>query len=48
MRKAKLSVHGSDVKNVLRAFSLQVAAGDLEDLEEVSYFITGASDSYIA
>lgn len=36
MRKAKLSVHGADVKNVLRSFSIDVAADRLEDLEEVS------------
>ena len=36
MRKAKTSVHGADVKTVLRAFSIEVPASSLEDLEEVS------------
>jgi hypothetical protein len=36
MRKAKLSVHKTDVVAVCRAFSLEVPAGSLEDLAEVS------------
>ncbi|KAG0142113.1 hypothetical protein CROQUDRAFT_662988 [Cronartium quercuum f. sp. fusiforme G11] len=34
MRKAKLSVHTADVKNVLRQFSIEVPASSLEDLNE--------------
>jgi len=34
MRKAKLSVHTADVKQVLRQFSIEVAASSKEDLEE--------------
>ncbi|KAJ3224165.1 hypothetical protein HK099_000156 [Clydaea vesicula] len=33
LRKAKLSVHISDVKNVLKAFAIEIAACDLEDLD---------------
>ena len=39
MRKAKLSVHAADVKAVLRAFSIEVAASGLEDLEEVRFIL---------
>lgn len=35
MRKAKLSVHKGDVQSVLRAFSIEVPANSLADLEEV-------------
>jgi len=34
MRKAKVSVHSADVKQVLRAYSIDVAAKDKEDLKE--------------
>ncbi|KAF6764316.1 ADF-like domain-containing protein [Ephemerocybe angulata] len=34
MRKAKISVHTADVKNVLRVYSIEVAARDKEDLGE--------------
>ncbi|KAG8927921.1 hypothetical protein FRC03_008012 [Tulasnella sp. 419] len=34
MRKAKVSVHTADVKQVLSAYSVDVAARDLEDLDE--------------
>ncbi|TFK26588.1 actin depolymerizing protein [Coprinopsis marcescibilis] len=34
MRKAKVSVHTADVKNVLRVFSIEVAAREKEDLNE--------------
>jgi len=34
MRKAKISVHAADVKNVLRVYSIEVAAGKKEDLNE--------------
>ncbi|KAJ3388495.1 hypothetical protein HDU92_001454 [Lobulomyces angularis] len=33
MRKAKLSVHISDVKNVLKAFAVEIAASDMDDLD---------------
>lgn len=36
MRKAKLSVHKSDVQAVLRAFSIEVPANSLDELAEVS------------
>lgn len=35
MRKAKLSVHKSDVQAVLRAYSIEVAASSEDDLAEV-------------
>lgn len=35
MRKAKLSVHATDVKKVLAAYSIDVAASSQEDLAEV-------------
>ncbi|KAG7094938.1 hypothetical protein E1B28_005740 [Marasmius oreades] len=34
MRKAKISVHSADVKNVLRVFSIEVAAREKDDLNE--------------
>ncbi|GAA5899246.1 hypothetical protein JCM6882_009294 [Rhodosporidiobolus microsporus] len=34
MRKAKLSVHAADVKNVLRVYSIDVPASSLDDLAE--------------
>ncbi|TEB34165.1 actin depolymerizing protein [Coprinellus micaceus] len=34
MRKAKISVHTADVKNVLRVYSIEVAAREKEDLNE--------------
>ncbi|KAJ3019182.1 hypothetical protein HKX48_002316 [Thoreauomyces humboldtii] len=34
MRKAKLSVHISDVKNVLKAFAIEIAASSKEDIRE--------------
>jgi len=34
MRKAKISVHSADVKNVLRVFSIEVAAHEKSDLNE--------------
>ncbi|KAL0579346.1 hypothetical protein V5O48_002679 [Marasmius crinis-equi] len=34
MRKAKISVHAADVKNVLRVFSIEVAAREKDDLNE--------------
>jgi len=34
MRKAKISVHAADVKTVLRVYSIDVAAGKKEDLNE--------------
>lgn len=37
MRRAKVSVHSSDVKNVIRSYSIEVSAEDLDDLKEVSY-----------
>ncbi|KAK4700016.1 hypothetical protein P7C70_g6235, partial [Phenoliferia sp. Uapishka_3] len=37
MRKAKISVQSSDVKQVLRAYSIDVPASSLEDLDEVRY-----------
>ncbi|KAJ1826080.1 hypothetical protein LPJ56_002366, partial [Coemansia sp. RSA 2599] len=39
MRKAKLSVQKADVKNVLRAFSIEVAASDSSELEEESILL---------
>lgn len=36
MRKAKLSVHATDVKKVLAAYSIDVAASSPDDLAEVS------------
>jgi hypothetical protein len=34
MRKAKLSVHIADVKNVLKAFAIQVQASEVVELDE--------------
>ncbi|ORY49288.1 hypothetical protein BCR35DRAFT_310807 [Leucosporidium creatinivorum] len=34
MRKAKLSVHKSDVQSIIRAFSIEVPANSLDDLAE--------------
>lgn len=34
MRKAKISVHTADVKGVLRAYSIEVAARERDDLQE--------------
>jgi len=34
MRRAKISVHAADVKTVLRVYSIEVAAGKKEDLNE--------------
>ncbi|KAF9066805.1 ADF-like domain-containing protein [Rhodocollybia butyracea] len=34
MRKAKISVHSADVKNVLRVYSIEVAAKEKDDLKE--------------
>ncbi|KAF9568690.1 ADF-like domain-containing protein [Agrocybe pediades] len=34
MRKAKISVHSADVKNVLRVYSIEVAAREKDDLNE--------------
>jgi len=34
MRKAKISVHTADVKNVLRVYSIEVPAREKEDLNE--------------
>ncbi|KIM46867.1 hypothetical protein M413DRAFT_440439 [Hebeloma cylindrosporum] len=34
MRKAKISVHSADVKNVLRVFSIEVPAREKDDLNE--------------
>jgi hypothetical protein len=34
MRKAKVSVHAADVKQVLRVFSIEVAAREKDDLKE--------------
>ncbi|KJA23070.1 hypothetical protein HYPSUDRAFT_185405 [Hypholoma sublateritium FD-334 SS-4] len=34
MRKAKISVHSADVKNVLRVYSIEVAAREKDDLSE--------------
>ncbi|KAF9051579.1 ADF-like domain-containing protein [Panaeolus papilionaceus] len=34
MRKAKISVHSADVKNVLRVYSIEVAAREKDDLKE--------------
>ncbi|KAJ8081841.1 hypothetical protein PM082_007687 [Marasmius tenuissimus] len=34
MRKGKISVHAADVKNVLRVFSIEVAAREKDDLNE--------------
>ncbi|KAM0750912.1 ADF-like domain-containing protein [Meredithblackwellia eburnea MCA 4105] len=34
MRKAKLSVHAANVKEVLRAYSIDVPASSLDDLDE--------------
>ncbi|KAJ2853641.1 hypothetical protein J3B02_003050 [Coemansia erecta] len=39
MRKAKLSVQKADVKTVLRAFSIEVAASDSSELEEESLML---------
>lgn len=36
MRKAKLSVQSADVKKVLAAYSIDVAASSQDDLAEVS------------
>jgi len=36
MRKAKISVHTADVKNVLRVYSIEVAAREKDDLNEDS------------
>ncbi|KIY47412.1 ADF-like domain-containing protein [Fistulina hepatica ATCC 64428] len=34
LRKAKMSVHGASVKEVLRAYAIEVAAVDRDDLKE--------------
>jgi len=34
MRRAKISVHAADVKNVLRVYSIEVAAREKDDLNE--------------
>jgi len=34
MRKAKISVHSADVKNVLRVYSIEVAAREKDDVNE--------------
>jgi len=34
MRKAKISVHAADVKQVLRVYSIEVAAREKDDLKE--------------
>jgi len=34
MRKAKISVHTTDVKGVLRVYSIEVAAREKDDLNE--------------
>jgi len=34
MRKAKISVHTADVKQVLRVYSIEVAAREKDDLKE--------------
>jgi len=34
MRKAKISVHAADVKSVLRVYSIEVAAREMDDLKE--------------
>jgi len=34
MRRAKISVHTADVKNVLRVYSIEVAAREKDDLNE--------------
>jgi len=35
MRRAKISVHSADVKNVLRSFSIEVPANSIDELQEV-------------
>lgn len=40
MRKAKLSVHKSDVQSIIRAYSIEVPANSLDDLAEVSVLTT--------
>ena len=34
MRKAKLSVHTADVKRVIHAYAIEMAASELDDLKE--------------
>ncbi|EKD03988.1 hypothetical protein A1Q2_01662 [Trichosporon asahii var. asahii CBS 8904] len=34
MRRAKVSVHSSDVKNVIRSYSIEVSAESTDDLKE--------------
>jgi hypothetical protein len=34
MRKAKLSVHIADVKNVLKAFAIEIQASEIAELDE--------------
>ncbi|PPR04869.1 hypothetical protein CVT26_012700 [Gymnopilus dilepis] len=43
MRKAKISVHSADVKNVLRVYSIEVAAREKDDLNEDPIIAGGAS-----
>lgn len=35
MRRARISVHAADVKNVLKTYSIEVNASSKEDLREV-------------
>lgn len=37
MRRAKVSVHAADVKNVIRSYSIEVSAENIGDLDEVSF-----------
>lgn len=53
MRKAKISVHASDVKNVLRTFSVEWPANTLADVNEDAIVtrlrsVGGASYSFYA
>ncbi|RSH77180.1 uncharacterized protein EHS24_003480 [Apiotrichum porosum] len=34
MRRAKVSVHSADVKNVIRSYSIEISASNLHDLDE--------------
>lgn len=48
MRRAKVSVHSSDVKNVIRSYSIEVSAENTDDLKEVSHRYAGLRGSEAA
>jgi hypothetical protein len=39
MRKAKLSVHISEVKDVIKVFAIEIPASDADDLEEADILL---------